>query len=393
MATKSVKWTKKQEQILEEMYASFVSYKDISKKLGKSTKSIERKVYNMGLSRDDLSEAAIRTEVELARIRAEEQRLKKVKKKLIKEKMLEDRIVDALKSQLPVLSDVKMIKFKHPIQKRTKEQAVLAIGDVHAGEKVNKEEMGGINEFDMNILEERIIKLVEKSIDLAFVKLQGYKFDKLHVLMLGDMVSGIIHDELAKTMDGPITDIIFKTAYILSNAIRELKKYYPQIEVTCVYGNHGRLAPKITFKRRYENWDYIMYKFIEIALKDVANVTFNIPKSFWTVVDLNGHRMLVLHGNNIRGWNGVPYYGIQKALGNFEQVLNHKNQSFDSAILGHFHQRASLPRINGEVLVNGSVVGADEFALGALWSASGPSQLFFGVNPDNGITWRFPIKL
>jgi len=52
-----------------------------------------------------------------------------------------------------------------------------------------------------------------------------------------------------------------------------------------------------------------------------------------------------------------------------------------------------LQTISGEILLNGSVIGSNEYSLGALTLASKPYQLFFGVHKNKGITFRYNLKL
>ncbi len=88
----------------------------------------------------------------------------------------------------------------------------------------------------------------------------------------------------------------------------------------------------------------------------------------------------------------MPFYGMQRALGELMVLL--KNQGgFDAIILGHFHNVGMVDRSNVELIVNGSMKGPDEFAIGALFQGSKPKQLFMGVHPKIGLSFRYPMVL
>ena len=66
---------------------------------------------------------------------------------------------------------------------------------------------------------------------------------------------------------------------------------------------------------------------------------------------------------------------------------------FDYACLGHFHSAGALDRVIGELILNGSAVGGNEFSIGALFTSNQRRQLMFGVHPEKGRTWQFALDL
>jgi len=46
-----------------------------------------------------------------------------------------------------------------------------------------------------------------------------------------------------------------------------------------------------------------------------------------------------------------------------------------------------------EAIINGAFPGGSEYSLRKHYEASDPSQLFFGIHPRRGMTWRYKIKL
>jgi len=60
--------------------------------------------------------------------------------------------------------------------------------------------------------------------------------------------------------------------------------------------------------------------------------------------------------------------------------------------MGHFHQPANIERVNGPIIVNGSLKGPDEYSL-QRGAAMGPSQILFGVNKEYPKTFEYTLWL
>lgn len=316
--------------------------------------------------------------------------------KLLKQNAFEDRVCNIVKETILTLPPMNKINTPNIIlskDKKINEEACLLLSDLHLGEIVSEEEMGGLAHYDFATFQFRYQHLIKTTIDITKNKMSGYNINKLNILGLGDFVSGTIHDELVETAEGTVIEWCFGGAYIVAQGFRDLAKHFNQIDVDCVVGNHGRLKQKPYFKNRYVNWDYVFYVTLMLMLRDIKNIKFNIPKSFFLTKTINNHNFLIMHGDNVKSWMGIPWYGINRMAANFTELLASKEKFFSYICLGHFHSDATLRKVSGERIINGSFTGGDEFSLGALFAVSSPVQMLFGVHKDNGITWRFPIRL
>jgi len=65
----------------------------------------------------------------------------------------------------------------------------------------------------------------------------------------------------------------------------------------------------------------------------------------------------------------------------------------DYTIIGHFHSAGEWSTNNGKIIVNGSFIGPDIFALKNLQRSSRAEQKIFGIHDKRGITWRYDIDL
>ena len=310
---------------------------------------------------------------------------------LVKGQSLGDRIVRVLKEEAKALPSVQF-KFSQPEGKVTIEEAVLMLGDLHIGEEVTKEGTYGFGEYNFDIFVKRLKFLETKIKDIVVDQLRGYRFTKLNIFGMGDMVSGLIHEELAETAESIISQVL-NGAYVTAQFVLNLQQLFPKVDIDGVLGNHGRLHQKKRYKKHYENWDYIFYQFLGIFLANNKQIKWNWAKSPFLVKKIYDWEFLVLHGDNINSWMGIPWYGIERAMWKLGDLLQSKGHRINYRCLGHFHNSGEMDRVSGEMLLNGSMIGGNEFSLGKMFTFGRPTQVFFGVNPRIGVTWRFPLRL
>jgi len=337
--------------------------------------------------------AIVKKDIIINRLKAEKQILKKKYEQLIKTSSTQETILEFLKEYLQALPEVDPPKISTAPKSSSEEELVLCLGDIHAGEKVEAEEVNGINEYNFDILNFRLKYLADSVVDISMNKLSGYTFKKLHILGLGDWITGTIHQELVEHGEGTVVECVMNLAYVIAQMIRELATIFEEIEFVGVFGNHGRLHKKPRFKGRYANWDYVCYQTLSMLLANQRNVKFKIPKSFWVLHEINGQNFLILHGDNIKSSLGIPWYGINRTVANLKELLEAKNQRFRYIILGHFHNLGVLDRVKGELIVNGSLIGGNEFSVGAMFTSSEACQHFCGVHHKKGMTFRYKINV
>ena len=124
--------------------------------------------------------------------------LRSATQKQRKMSVLEERILARLESGIeaakPRYSPLSIPKARHD-----EHEFALLFSDTHASEVVSREETLGMNEYDWGIMLDRMARL-QRAV-LSYQQNRPYPIRKLHVWMLGDMLSGDIHQELAETND------------------------------------------------------------------------------------------------------------------------------------------------------------------------------------------------
>ncbi|MEE8607489.1 MAG: hypothetical protein V3S55_07795 [Nitrospiraceae bacterium] len=352
--------------------------------------SIKKYREALGLEEVDYRVGTVSPDVVLER--AEVQALKTENRRLGKRAAVEDRFIRNLQRAYPMLPKLPKV----PKVARSKpsdagsEDALLLLSDMHFGEVVSEPETGGLGHYDVDTFVYRLEYMAEKIHKL--VQAHQPHITKLNIAALGDSISGMIHEELAETNDGNSVDMMLGCAHLLAQFMLDMLQTFDEIESWWITGNHGRTGKRYRFKERYLNWDYVLAQHVRALLRTEKRIKFNIPRSFWTIMHIRNQRLLIIHGDQIRGSGGMPFYGMQRALGELTVLLRSRG-GFDAIILGHFHNVGMVDRSDVELIVNGSMKGPDEFSIGALFQGSKPKQLFMGVHPKIGLSFRYPIVL
>lgn len=333
---------------------------------------------------------------ELAYYKSEHSKQQGQIKKLYKDTASTELIVNAIaQKNITIPSYERMYT---PIRKKDidEEIVILLLSDLHIGERVSKEEMGGLGEYDLQIFKERIQRLTRSVTRILSILKKTYKLPELRIYGLGDFVNGLIHEELVETADGDIIDWLYESGgAVVAQCLLELSSMFRVTKFIGVVGNHGEIrnGKKKVYKRKYINWDYILYRNMQFMCTKDKHLEFTIPKSFFHIDKVFKYNFLLLHGDNIKSWMQIPWYGIQRTVNSFMQLMSKKELFIHYVTLGHFHNSGTLQTITGELLLNGSLIGGGEFSLGALTKISDPCQLMFGVHPRKGITFRYNLKV
>jgi len=258
--------------------------------------------------------------------------------------------------------------------------------DWHIGEVVSREQVGGVNEFNIPIARLRVKRLVEAIVDLCFNHTVNPTYPGIVVCLGGDMVSGNIH-ELPETNDGTLTEQAKECYSLISGGLMAMAEKFGRVHVVGVVGNHGRLSHKPKAKNRVQdNIEWMLYHFLEARFENDKRITFQIPDETDALFEVAGHRFLLTHGDSTgaRGGDGIigaigPIVRGEKKV---RDVASMTDVFYDTALMGHYHQKVSLD----SVIVNPSLKGYCEFARNVLrCRPERPAQTLIFVHPHYGV--------
>jgi hypothetical protein len=273
------------------------------------------------------------------------------------------------------------------------QDAVAFISCLHLGEVISEAATHGLGRYDVAMAQARFQDYIDSVINLAIRHHKGVHFDKLWLVDVGDNISGTIHDELARTNELYTTQHVVGAARLLACGLRDLSRFFDEVEFIGLPGNHPRMWPKPVHKEKADNFDTIVYHMVSVMVRDIPNVRVEVPESFFRIVEIKGHRFLFLHGDTISMWNQIPYYGINRARVNLSDLLRRINLDFEYFCVGNFHTTADMQTPNGAIVMTGSSKGPDEYSITKLATGAAPMWLFFGVHPRWGKTFTYPVNL
>ena len=277
----------------------------------------------------------------------------------------------------------------------TSETLLLHLSDWHYGEIVRGEGTRGMNSYDGAIATDRVHSVIHSAMSIAD-KMKaggGWDFPRMVVALNGDLVSGTIHELERHSDPKNIIWSVYECGMLLADAMRRLRSAFPRVDVFCTSGNHGRLpdARKMQSKDPTRNWDTLVALIAKTALRDVPGITFHIPDSYSVAYECEGMTVLQTHGHDIKSWSGIPWYGINRFLGNYNGLEASRGGSIGAYLFGHFHSQTNITYPGGEAFVNGSLIGGTEWTINALGKSDRPCQMMLGIHRNHGVTHRWPI--
>jgi hypothetical protein len=245
--------------------------------------------------------------------------------------------------------------------------------------------------FDVKACSKRLALVGEK---LGRIRelLAGYDFDKLVILITGDVNDGteIYAGQATEQAESDVEEQANSAAAALANLARsQLKTWGGKVEIEAVPGNHGRAGRGAHVAA---NWDVTCYRYMQFRLAaDKIPVGFKDEQGlFIRKVDIRGHHYLIYHGHEIRTYSNIPWYGMMLRISRW---LSTKYAPIDVALLGHFHS-FGMWRINRVMLMmGGAMVTDDDWALMSFGWESANRWHLFGASNKYPVTWDFGIEL
>jgi hypothetical protein len=266
----------------------------------------------------------------------------------------------------------------------------LMLSDLHWGEVVDPAQIGGVNEYNLEIASARLRRVVETTVDLLQNHMANPKYPGIVLILGGDMVTGDIHEELTATNEKEIMPTVLDLWGALAWAIETLADKFGHVFVPAVTGNHGRNTHKIRAKgRAFTSFDWLLYQFLAKRFEADKRIAFFIPSGPDALYSVCGHKYLLTHGDQFRGGDGM--------IGALGPIIrgDHKKRSrngqidmeYDTLVIGHWHQLIQMQRL----IVNGSLVGYNEYAYAGNFGFEAPKQALWITHPDRGITFSMPV--
>lgn len=330
--------------------------------------------------------------------RAESRRVKWLKDQTHKIDLLGDMIDEAIAKADPVTVEV----YETPAKKQDsgKENVTLwfEFSDLQLGTLITKEEMGGVNEHNWLIWENKLNIWKKEVLDKINFYKRDFHIDHVVIACLGDMVEGIdIFKGQIWKVDRHVVDQAIMGANDTAACFAEIMLANSELkfDILEVFGNHGRIGRKGEVPYSC-SMDKIYQRFLEAQLKSIPelkNYTYHHNEAWFYFLEIYGWTHLLLHGDQgmSKLWSGKPTVNsLEKGLVRFNQMLQ---QQVHFLHCGHFHSPVNFSFNISQILINGSFIGTSDFSATKMVASNPPVQLMYLFTPREGLTLTQRIYL
>jgi hypothetical protein len=260
--------------------------------------------------------------------------------------------------------------------------------DWHLEENVDPKKVNGLNSFNLGIAKDRVSNCAINTVKLLKRQSTGEKIDALYICLLGDFISGNIHEELLQNCSlPPIKASLFARDLLKSSIQYVFDNTDIPVRVICLVGNHPRITKKIFVSQEQENsLEYFMYNYLANDFEGLQRLKFEIATGYHHYLNIYDYVVRLHHGHSVSYGGGVG--GLTIPLNKKIQIWNYTKRA-DYDVLGHFHQFLD----GGSFIVNGSLIGYNAYAIRIGAKFEPPRQAFFLINSQHGKSIVAPIFL
>lgn len=290
------------------------------------------------------------------------------------------------------LAGLELPDFTPPQADRRKggETAIMVVSDWQLGKKTPT--------YSSQVCEDRVRQYATRVGEVVEIQRLDHPVKRCAIFALGDMVEGeLIFPGQAHLIDASLyQQVTIDGPRIMGGLVKWASDNFEEVDVYCVPGNHGYLGGRARKDYHPEsNADRMLYTIVEQVTANLENVTWHVSLDWWAVADLGERsRFLLLHGDQVRGYAGLPWYGyLKKVLGWASLSRIWPDMDFDHMVSGHFHTPTTMYFNGRRVWVNASTESHNPYALEQLGAAGEPAQWLLFAKPGRGVSAEYLIQL
>lgn len=250
---------------------------------------------------------------------------------------------------------------------------IVCLSDLHTGAGIDS----AWNKFDKKILKARL----ESYVTQVFNIVERHAAEKIHVLLLGDLINGHIHINTRVQNNENSIEQVMTAAELVSNFVAELYEVCQHIDVYSVSGNHSRVFPNKDEQVAGDELEALIPFYMKARLQNLAGIEVKTEKLDPTFGGFKARNSLVMyaHGDKDSPANVV------------EHLTMMVKQPIDLVFLGHRHTNGMTTVHGTKVIESGCVCGTDSYAVGI--RKNDIPQQAVAVIADDGLTCLYDVKL
>jgi len=264
--------------------------------------------------------------------------------------------------------------------------AIAVASDWHIEEEVRQGKAIRNNRYNLAVAKKRADRFFQKIVSLTRKEQQDVVINNLVLALLGDFISGNIHEELLENCSLRPMEAIDEVQGMIESGINFLLEHTAlNLTIVCHVGNHSRITKKIHHATEIGNSiETAMYRSLNRRFSNEPRVTFNIAEEYHSFLSVYDTKIRFHHGHDLRYQGGVGGLTIpvNKAIGQWNKI-----NPVDLDIFGHWHTYMHMKNF----VANGSLIGYNAFALSIKADFDVPKQAYFLIDKRLGPSIFAPI--
>jgi hypothetical protein len=297
---------------------------------------------------------------------------------------LQEKVI-LLEKELDILTDFKsrtpqIFEIQPKVNKGTSESVCFMIAsDWHIEEPVYPGAVGYKNEFNLEIGKQRVTSFFQGGIRLFDIMRRDTNIKTIVLGLIGDFISGSIHEDLAESNLLPPSEAIFHAQNLIISGVKYMLTNTPpdtQLILVCHGGNHGRMTKEQRHATETGNsLEQFMYYNIQEYFANESRIVFQVAEGYHSYLKLFDGKYVVRfhHGHDIKYGGGVGgiFIPTNKAIAQWNKAT-----PVNLDVFGHYHTLIDA----GNFVANGALIGYNSFAVAIKADFEKPQQAFFLVN-------------
>ena len=280
-------------------------------------------------------------ELEIKKEKVKLQDMRTLVNKQVRELSRKENLGEVLEKKLTELEmQPKIINDEYKNRVTSNRDMVCLISDIHYGIKTTN----ALSPYDSDICKLKMNYLIDKTIKFSLEN----DVDKLYVMILGDEISGLIHNTTRLEQREDVISQVIEVSELLYESIVKLANNLPYVIVGLAQGNHSRVMADKKDSLEHENFTRLIKEFLRLRLANISNVLLLENVFDEAIIELN-----------IRGYNVIGLHGQNDSLNNLDRLIEMFDKKIDYVCLGHYHQSKEFETNKTEIIVNGCFSGDD----------------------------------
>ena len=289
-------------------------------------------------------EKLLKKEIEIKKMTNKMSDMRNLVNRMIKEQSRFEDMLDCAREIAKDFDLSKPLLSNPPVITSGNKEGLLLISDLHIGLVCENH----WNKFNTEIAKERLSFLKQRVIDICLHN----NVKKINVCCCGDLISGIIHNNLRLENRENVVQQSMIVVEMISELLASLSTLF-EVDFYYVVGNHERISANKNDSLDKENFGYFILEMIKCRCANLKGLTIHDNTIDDEIITFNifKDKIVATHGNNFGNLNTY----IPKLTSMLGYVP-------DYVCVGHLHQHVEKTYGKTELIVNPSFSGVDSYA-------------------------------